>query len=168
MHLGRNLTNGAMGGLVCGAGIGLFESVFHAATRGAPDLWAPVYGLVLYALLGLPFGIGGGIGATVLEAVLRKTKWKVEPFMPWVLGGMAATVPLLGFALYYLANIHLYLEQGVPLTGLVGIAAILGVLCGLLGIVPCRTVRIGALNRMLHPNMLSMTLPTSAGKLCST
>lgn len=149
MHLGRNLTNGAMGGLIRGAEIGLVEALFHLFTHGAPDLWSPVYGVVLYGLLGLPFGIGGGIAATVVELLLRRTKWKVEPFLPYVMGEVAAMVPLLGFALFYLANVYIYLEQGVPLTGLAGIVGILGVLSLINLVVGRATLHDKGVGRML-------------------
>lgn len=127
MHIGRNLTSGALGGLVRGAELGLLEAVFHLATSGAPDLWSPVYGVVLYSAIGLPFGMAAGVGISVIERMVQNTKWKIEEFLPFVAGEVLATIPMLGFILYYLGNKLVYAEQGVPLTGKMGILAILGV-----------------------------------------
>ena len=128
MHIGRNLTSGALGGLIRGAELGLIEAVFHLATSGAPDLWSPVYGIVLYSAIGLPFGLAAGVGISVIERLFHNTKWKIDEFLPFVAGEVLATIPMLGFMLYYLGNKLVYAEQGVPLTGLVGILGLLGVL----------------------------------------
>ena len=125
MHIGRNLTSGGLGGLMRGAEIGLLEALFHIATSGAPDLWSPLYGIVLYALIGLPFGLVGGVLISIAEFGVRKSKWKVEPFLPYVAGEICTLFPILGFVLFYQANKVVYLEQGVPLSGLLAIVAIL-------------------------------------------
>lgn len=144
----RPLPFSIVGALVAGALTGLAEALFHLASSGAPDLWSPVYGVVLYALLAAPFGAGAGVGVGILGWLVRK-RWKVEDWLPWA-AGAASTLPLLGFVLYYLANKAIYAEQGVPVVGLAAIAALLGGL-GLAALVLGRLLLGGKENRLRHP-----------------
>ena len=50
MKIARNAIQGASGGVVAGAVIGLAEALFLLATTGAPDLLSPFYAVVLYGL----------------------------------------------------------------------------------------------------------------------
>lgn len=150
MHTGRNLVSGAMGGLTRGAGLGLIEAVFHLVTSGAPDLWSPLYGIVLYGLIGVPFGIAGGIATTVVEALVRNTKWKIEPFLPFVAGEICASIPMLGFIAYYLGNKVVFAEQGVPMWYLGALAAFLAVFC-VLNLILGRMALTGFARMLLKP-----------------
>ena len=117
-HVVRNLIQGGAAGFLAGGLVGLVEAAYLAP--GAPDRLAPVYALVLYALLGLPIGLGASIlvSAVGLKAKVPE-KWAFT--VP-----MAATFSAMGLViLRYVLNRDLYMEQGVPLSGLAGIAAVL-------------------------------------------
>ncbi len=125
MNLSRNIIQGIAGGILGGAMLGLLESVYHLATAGAPDLLAPFYGVVLYALIGLPIGLGGALVLSTLERSKRFGE-KDEAFaLCW--GAASAISPMLLFTLYYIGKKVVYLEQGVPATGLLAILGIVGV-----------------------------------------
>ena len=125
MNLSRNLIQGAAGGFFGAAWLGVIEAGYLFSTQGAPDLIAPAYAFVLYSLIGLPLGLGGGVVLSVLEK-MRLVKVRDEAFaLSW--GTMAGVSPMLLFICYYLANKVVYAEQGVPKTGLAAIVVLVGV-----------------------------------------
>ena len=67
MNLSRNLIQGVAGGVIGAAVLGLIESAYLLATQGAPDLLSPLYATVLYGLIGLPLGFGGGVLMSIVE-----------------------------------------------------------------------------------------------------
>lgn len=115
MNFARNVIQGAAGGVLGGSSLGLIEAVYHLTTSGAPDMLGPFYAVVLYGLLGLPFGIGAGVALTVLE----KFKPMGDNGESWAftVGMIAGWAPMALFILRYVANKEVYLEQGVPMKG---------------------------------------------------
>jgi arylsulfatase A-like enzyme len=115
VNLSRNIIEGVAGGLGGGALLGLVEASFLLYTQGAPDLLSPLYAVILYALIGIPLGLGGGIALTVLE------KFGLFPrsddALAFQFGVSGAVAPMLLFILMYLGNKVVYAEQGIPLTG---------------------------------------------------
>lgn len=124
----RSVLQGGLGGLVAGSALGLVEAVYHLVAQGAPDLRSPVYAILLYGLIGLPLGISGGAAAGLIGRTRDLGRY-AEP-LARSLGAAVALAPMLGFILFYLANKVVYAEQGVPLTGLVAIAGIVGLVLG--------------------------------------
>ncbi|MCB9675473.1 MAG: sulfatase [Alphaproteobacteria bacterium] len=117
-----NFVNAALGGVIGGAVLGLVESLFLLVTQGAPDLLSPVYALVLYGLIGLPFGIAAGFA---MLGVARVREWgDTEPHLATTMGATFAVSPMLLFILFYLGNKVVYHEQGVPTTGKLAILVI--------------------------------------------
>jgi arylsulfatase A-like enzyme len=131
---------GAIGGLIGASTLGVLEALFHLVTAGAPDLLAPLYAVLLYGLLGLPFGIAGGIATLVGARFFSRRAADseadaegAEPTAGWqrhiamATGSAFAVAPLLLFILFYLGNKVVYAEQGVPTSGKLTILAIVGV-----------------------------------------
>lgn len=124
MNLSRNLIQGAAAGFLMAAILGLIEAAYLLITTGAPDLLSPFYAVVLYGLIGLALGIGGGIALSIIEK-MGWLKGKDEAFaFAW--GEAVAVSPLALFILMYLGNKVVYAEQGVPLTGKFTILAMVG------------------------------------------
>ena len=124
VNLSRNLIQGAVGGLMGASLLGLIESIYLLTTLGAPDLLSPVYAWVLYGLIGLPIGIGGGVVLSLYEKVFGALHKKDGDAIAFAWGWVAAVSPLAIFILRYLANKVVYAEAGVPLTGMAVILAI--------------------------------------------
>ena len=123
IHAARNVIQATAGGWLAGAALGLTEAGLHAATAGAPDAVAPVYAVVLYGLLGLPFGVAAGALFTLVERW-----WDPGPraeARALVAGAVFALWPLAGFTGMYLLNKIVFLERGVPPAGLLGLAGAL-------------------------------------------
>ncbi|MEZ4320259.1 MAG: sulfatase [Myxococcota bacterium] len=116
------LVNAALGGLIGAGVLGLFEATFLLATQGVPDLLAPVYAVLLYGLIGLPFGIAGGIATVGVARVRDLGAW--EPHLATTMGATFAVSPMLLFILFYLGNKVVYAEQGVPMSGKLAILAV--------------------------------------------
>ncbi len=130
IHTARNLIQATSGGWLMGALLGLSEAGLHAATAPAADAVAPAYAAVLYGVLGIPFGLCGGLAFTVYER-MRDPGPSAEA-RALVAGAIATTWPLAGFAGRYLLNKIVYLERGVPLSGMAGLAVALLVVSALL------------------------------------
>ncbi len=144
---------GALGGLVGASVLGLVEALFHLVTAGAPDLLSPLYAVLLYGLIGIPFGIAGGIATAAGARFLSRrsggsdadaadaaegeadqstetadaTEPRWAPYLSMATGSAFAVAPLLLFILFYLGNKVVYAEQGVPMTGKLAILVIVGV-----------------------------------------
>lgn len=112
------LLSGIGGGLVAGGLLGLLEAVFHAATSGAPDHLAPLYGTVLYGLLGAGAGGVAGLGTAALPPPPDDLARRARIAFAHALGAVFAVVPMLAFTLRYLGNKVVYAEQGVPVSGM--------------------------------------------------
>lgn len=117
----RNLIQCTAGAIVWGGLLGLAEAVYLITSVGLTDSLAPLYAVILYSGIAMPIGMGTGVVLTWFESYR-----KVDDETAWVLGAFAALAPLGAFILRYLLNKEVYLEQGVPLQGLVGILAVLG------------------------------------------
>ncbi len=130
LHLSRNIIQGAMGGLFAGSIVGLIEAIYLLSSSGAPDLLSPFYAVVLYGLIGLGFGLGGGIALTIAEKLFKKLNRQDEAFA-FAVGEVFAILPIAGFVLMYIVRKVVFHEQGLPVTGLAGIAITLLVVCGL-------------------------------------
>lgn len=129
MNLGRNLIQGAAGGLLRGATLGLLEAVY-LASQGAPDLFAVPYAIALYALIGLPLGLGAGVVLAIYEKIKPIKKEGAEAFS-FVWGQVGAWVPMAGFVGLYLGNKVVYAEQGVPTEGKLALLGLLAVVAAL-------------------------------------
>ena len=130
MNLSRNLIQGAAGGLLAGALLGLAEAGW-LTSRGAPDLLAPFYAVVLYGLIGLLFGLGAGVAITVLGRF--KNLGTTVHALAFSSGAAAALVPMGLFVGMYLVNKEVYAEAGVPKPVLAGMGiGLLAIAAGLL------------------------------------
>jgi len=114
MNLARNLIQGTVGGIIGGAKLGLLEAIVLLATNGAPDLLSPFYGVLLYGLIGLPFGFAAGVALTLYEKV-REPFRKDGDAVAFLLGGIFAFTPMALFVLRYQINKTVFQEKGVPL-----------------------------------------------------
>jgi len=119
-QLARNVIQGASGGLLGGALLGLTEAVYHLVAEGAPDFVSPLYGVLLYGMVGLPLGLVAGFLLTAFERFF----FPVEEENAWALGFALGIAPVLTFVLRYLANKVVYLEQGVPLEGMLTVLGV--------------------------------------------
>lgn len=122
MNLSRNLIQGLAGGLLGAATLGLIEAVYLLSSQGAPDLLSPLYAVVLYGFIGLPFGIAGGIALTLLEkfGLFKRS----DEALALQFGVVTAVAPMLLFILMYLGNKVMYAEKGIPMTGKLAILGI--------------------------------------------
>lgn len=108
-----------------GATLGLGEASLHAATSGAPDAVAPLYGVVLYGLIGLPLGLVGGLAFSLAERWFDPGEAPLAESRALVVGGLAALWPMAGFIGRYLMNKMVYGERGVPPEGLLALVGVL-------------------------------------------
>lgn len=139
MNLSRNLIQGGMGGWLGGAILGLVEAVTHLATSGAPDLLAPFYAVVLYAIVGLPLGVGGGLLVALWER--RRGLGLRGEATAFAAGASAAIAPVAVFVLLYVVNKVAFAEAGVPTAAKLGIVAAVGAVVALLLTVGIRVLR---------------------------
>lgn len=116
----RNVIQGASGGLLGGALLGLVEAVYHLVAEGAPDFASPLYGVLLYGAVGLPLGILAGMLLTAFE----RLAFPMDEENAWAIGFGAGIAPVLTFVLHYLANKVVYLEQGIPMEGLLTVLGV--------------------------------------------
>jgi arylsulfatase A-like enzyme len=124
LNLARNLIQGAAGGLLGGSLLGLGEALYQASTAGAPDHLAPFYGWILYGLIGLGFGLVGGVLLTVVERFYRFGKGAEA--MAFGAGAATAIGPMLAFILLYVVNKEVYAEAGIPMMGKLAILGTVG------------------------------------------
>lgn len=124
MNLFRNLLQGAAGGLLAGATLGVIEATWLLATTGAPDLLSPFYAAVLYGLLGFGLGLGAGVLLSLIERFKRLgTNGESVAF---AFGTAGAVVPMGVFILFYVVNKVVYAEAGIPLVGKLAILGAAG------------------------------------------
>lgn len=115
MNLSRNLIQGAAGGLIAAAALGFVEAVYLLSTQGAPDHLSPLYATVLYALIGLPLGLGAGL---VLSGLEKYTPLgERDDAFAFAFGSVGSVAPMGLFILMYVVNKVVYLEAGIPTTG---------------------------------------------------
>ncbi|NCG18336.1 MAG: sulfatase-like hydrolase/transferase [Rhodobacterales bacterium] len=122
MKFARNAIQGATGGIIAGATIGLIEAVYLLVNTGRPDLLAPLYGVVMYGFLGLALGL--------VASVLVTPVGKFKPYdegVAWGIGACGAVTPMGLLILKSYVNTTLYLDQGIPTSGMVGIYVVVGV-----------------------------------------
>lgn len=122
MNLSRNLIQAAAGGLLGGSLLGLAEAAW-IISRGAPDLLAPFYAVVLYGIIGVGLGMVGGVLLTIWGS-FRKLATGAHA-LAFAAGAAATIVPIGLFVLNYLVNKEVYAEAGVPKPVLAGIAGFL-------------------------------------------
>ena len=100
--------------------VGTGEAFWLMNTTGAPDLLSPKYASILYGLIGLGIGLGAAIAGEILG--------KFVPFLKnrgFGIGAAAAITPVAAFLLRYQLNKVAYAEQGVPLSTMGMILAVL-------------------------------------------
>ena len=116
----QQIIAGALSGALFTALIGITEAFWLMQTTGAPDLLSPMYASILYGLIGLGIGLGGAIAGEILGTFI--------PFLKnrgFGIGAAAAITPVGAFLLRYQLNKVAYAEQGVPLSTMGVILAIL-------------------------------------------
>ncbi len=117
------------GGLIAGAMVGLGEAMYILAGASTGEYGALLYATVLYAILGAGGGAGIGFGLFVLEFL----KLKLANHWTFILGFLGIFCGMGLVITRYVANKAIYLEQGVPMKGMLVILGIYGAL-GLLGL----------------------------------
>ena len=120
---------GLAGGLLAGALVGLAEAMYILGGASTGEYGALLYATVLYGVLGAGGGMGIGGGFWVLSLLkLRLAEHRVYAlsFLA-ILCGMGLVITR------YVVNKSVYLEQGVPMKGMLVILAVYGVV-GLVGI----------------------------------
>ncbi|MED5369990.1 MAG: sulfatase [Myxococcota bacterium] len=124
----KKLLLGIQGGVIGGALIGVVEALYILSSAGAvSDYVALFYAAVLYGLIGGGMGVAIGVGLVVLSKL-----WKgMTDAQAWALAFFGASLPLFIVIGRYVANKVIYGEQGVPMTGLLGILGIAGAIFGL-------------------------------------
>jgi len=117
------------GGLVAGAIVGLGEAMFILGGASTGEYGALLYATVLYGILGAGGGAGIGFGLFVLEFVKVKfaDHWTFIFGFLGILCGMGLVITR------YVANKAIYLEQGVPMKGMLVILGVY-VTVGLIGL----------------------------------
>lgn len=122
MNTPRNLIQGLSGGILGGALTGLAEATYLIATTGAPDYLSPFYATLLYGLIAAPIGLAAGLALSVVE----KVRGEVGDGFAWSWGFVGGMAPLAAFVLLYIVRKVVYLEQGMPVQGLLGVLAAVG------------------------------------------
>jgi arylsulfatase A-like enzyme len=120
---------GISGGLIAGTLVGLGEAVYVLAGASTGEYGALLYAVVLYGVLGMGGGLGLGVGLALFKIIGK-------PFSDpraWTLGFLGVFCALGLVIAKYVVNKAIYLEQGVPLNGLVTLLAVFGSI-GLLGL----------------------------------
>ena len=119
-NMTQQIIIGALSGAIFTAFVGTGEAFWLMSTTGAPDLLSPMYASILYGLIGLGIGLGAAIAGEVLG--------KFVPFLKnrgFGIGAAAAITPVAAFLLRYQLNKVAYAEQGVPLSTMGMIMAVL-------------------------------------------
>jgi arylsulfatase A-like enzyme len=121
--MARGAIQGAAGGAIFGALLGITEALYLLSASGAPDLLSPFYATLLYGLLGLMFGLGGGLvlGLAMYRGPLVNRLSAFDDAVLFVWGGVVAVTPMSLFILRYIVNKVVYAERGVPMAVMVGI-----------------------------------------------
>lgn len=125
----KNIGLGAAGGTIAGALVGLGEAIYILGGAGTGEYGALLYATVLYGILGFCGGIGIGGGLWVLSLL----KLKLDDDRIYALGFLGIFCGLGMVITRYVANKAIYLEQGVPMKGMLVILAIYGGI-GLIGL----------------------------------
>lgn len=125
----KRIGTGLAGGLIAGAIVGLCEAMYILGGASTGEYGALLYSTVLYGFLGACGGTGIGVGLVVLGFLKLKfaQHWVFILSFLGILCGMGLVITR------YVANKAIYLEQGVPMKGML---IILGVytLVGLVGL----------------------------------
>lgn len=143
MSAARGAIQGAAGGAVCGALLGIDEASFLLWTSGAPDLLSPFYAAALYGLIGLGIGLVAGlvVGRLMQRGPMARRIGDFDDAALFAIGGVAAVTPMALFILRYLVNKEIYAERGVPLPAMLGILGAVGFVALLIFFVGGRLVR---------------------------
>ena len=120
-NLKKNLQDAVTGATCTGSIIGLIEAVWLIQSTGAPDSLSPLYGVVLYGLLGIPFGIAAALFWSIASKFISKLENRAMGG-----GALFTLMPIAGFVCIYQIRKVVYAEQMPPLSALVGIATGLG------------------------------------------
>ena len=124
-HIGLGLA----GGLLAGALVGLAEAMYILGGAPTGEYGALIYATILYGVLGA--GGGAGMGGALWVASLVKLKFAEHRVYTLCFLGILCGLGLV--ITRYVANKAIYLEQGVPMKGMLIILAVYGIL-GLLGL----------------------------------
>ena len=119
----KNIKEAAAGAACTGSLIGLIEAVWLIQTTGAPDTLSPLYGVFLYGLLAIPFGIAAGVFWGRASRFISKLEHRAMGG-----GALFTLMPIAGFVCIYQIRKVVYAEQMPPLPALLGIAGGLGAL----------------------------------------
>jgi len=120
---------GIFGGLIAGAIVGLGEAVYILSGSGTGEYGALLYAVVLYGVLGVCGGGGIGAGLAFFKLIGKPFS---EP-RAWTLGFLGVFCAFGLVITKYVVNKAVYLEQGVPMNGLLTILAVYGSI-GLIGL----------------------------------
>lgn len=120
---------GASGGLIAGATVGLAEAVFILGGASTGEYGALLYSTVLYGFLGTCGGIGIGVGLWILSLL----RVKFEDHRSYALSFLGILCGMGLVITRYVVNKVVYLEQGVPMKGMLILLAIYGMI-GLVGL----------------------------------
>lgn len=116
----QQILSGTYAGAAFTALIGVTEAFWLLKTTGAPDLLSPFYACVLYGIIGAVLGTCGAIAGEVLGKFVSFLKGR-----GFGLGAAVAITPVAAFLLRYQLNKVAYAEQGVPLSTMGMILAII-------------------------------------------
>jgi len=105
---------GMASGLIAGALIGLAEAMYILASASTGEYGALVYATVLYGILGALGGAGIGGGVWALSLVFSK----LSDAIGYAVGFLGIFCGLGLVITRYVVNKTVYLEQGVPLSGM--------------------------------------------------
>ncbi|MBM76225.1 MAG: hypothetical protein CMK59_12550 [Proteobacteria bacterium] len=129
--LKKNLKDGIAGATCAGSLIGLLEAIWLIQTTGAPDTLSPLYGVFLYGLLGIPFGIAAGLFWSIASRFVSAIKDRAMGG-----GALFTLLPIAGFVCVYQIRKVVYAEQMPPIPVLLGVAGGLAVLGLILTMLP--------------------------------
>ncbi|MBN1880132.1 sulfatase-like hydrolase/transferase [bacterium] len=102
--------SGAAGGIFAGVILGLTESAWTGVVKGAgQNLF--LYGMLLYGIIGLLFGLGFGALTGIIALAFGRIKGSVRTFATAFSSWLAVNILILG---RFLLNRDMFKEQGVP------------------------------------------------------
>ena len=125
----QRIALGLGGGMLAGALVGLAEAMYILGGASTGEYGALVYATVLYGILGACGGAGFGGGFWVLSLL----KLKLASHRVYALSFLGILCGMGLVITRYVVNKAVYLEQGVPMKGMLVILGVYG-LIGLIGV----------------------------------